>query len=152
MPEIKVNGFDRLEKDIADLIREMPELRREMHEQMAEAIKQEVDNAIASSLNDSRGHVRSWQEKHVGSGGGYAAVRPASGTTGRDSPGAITDYLNAGHRIRRPSGKSKSYRPRIHTPYVDGRKFYQRAAQSVEPKLMQIAQAMAEKAARKLGG
>lgn len=73
-------------------------MRRELHEKLAEIAKKEVDAAISSSgLNDSGSDIQRWQVKHVGSGGGYAAVRAASekegGGTGRTVPGRLPTIL-----------------------------------------------------------
>lgn len=53
----------------------------------------------------SKGKVLSWQEQYVGSGGGYAAVRPRAetftATNGRGKQyavGYVTNSINAGHR------------------------------------------------------
>lgn len=132
-----IEKLDKLSDDLDALLKELPEKRKELHERIAEVIKTEVDLQIAESgLNDSHGHIRQWQESTVGSGGGYAAVRAVKGETGPNSPGAITNYLENGHRIRQPSGNNPNYRPRINKPYVDGYHFYQSARNTVESKVI----------------
>ena len=57
--------------------------------------------------------------------GFLVSVRDGSG---RDSPGAITRYLEVGHRIRKPKkAGAKGYRPRIRVAAVAGRFFYKSA-------------------------
>ncbi len=126
--ETDMQGFDtrelgKLIERIDKVIEEAPEKRKELHEALADEMKKKLDGKIASSLNDSHGTIRSWQVKSVGSKGGYAAVRAKRGETGANSPGAITNYLESGHKIRTPKG-GKNYTPRIHVQYVLGKHFY----------------------------
>lgn len=156
MQEVDSRGIDGLDRAFTDLLREFPEMRRELHRELAAEAKKEVDAAISSSgLNDSRGNVRRWQVAHVGSGGGYAAVRAASekegGGTGPDSAGAVTNYLEGGHNIRPPSGAA-GYRPRIRVIYVNGFHFYQTARSSFEAKAVRLAERFADKLAQRLEG
>lgn len=153
MQSVEIEGLNKLDEDLNALLEELPEMRRELHERIAEVIKVEVDVQIAQSgLNDSHGHIRQWQESVVGSGGGYAAVRPVSGITGPNSPGAITNYLEEGHKIRKPSGKNPKYRPRIRKPYVDGYHFYKSARNTVESKVITEAEKFVKEVTEKLEG
>lgn len=153
MQSVDLMDLEELDETLKSILEEMPEMRRELHEQIAEVIKSEVDIQISNSgLNDSTGKVRDWQESHVGSRGGYAAVRATDSSTGSNSPGAITNYLENGHAIRRPSGKAKNYRPRIKKPYVDGYHFYQTARGIVESRVIAIAEEFANQLSKKLEG
>lgn len=153
MQSVEMRGMNQLSDDLEALLKESPKLRRELHQELADMAQKEVRQAIAGSVNDSHGRVRGWQEKYVGSGGGYAAVRPTDSSTGKNSPGAITNYLEGGHKIRPASGTAKRKRkPRIRVAYVDGRHFYASAATRVEAKALQIAEAFADSLAEKLGG
>lgn len=152
MPGVNVRGLAELDAKLDRLLKEFPEERRKLHEEIAQSIKKEVDTQISNTLNDSRGKVRSWQVSYVGSGGGYAAVRPKGGQIGGNSPGAITNYLEHGHKIRGPSGKSDRYRSRIKRIYVDGRHFYQRARRQVEVEAIKRAEALAERLAKRIEG
>lgn len=139
MQSLDTRGFDEWDRALTKALHDFPKKRRELHEQFATVAKNEVDNAISGSLNDSHGKIRGWQEKEVGSGGGYAVVRPIGGQSGANSPGAITNYLTSGHRIRRPSGTAKRRRrSRARMAYVDGRHFYQTAAQTVLAPTMRL--------------
>ena len=156
MQEMDIRGMDEFDRALSDLLEEFPEMRRELHEELAELAKKEVDAAISSSgLNDSSGDIRRWQAAHVGSGGGYAAVRAASekegGGTGPNSAGAITNDLEGGHKIRPPSGKP-GYRPRIRMAYVNGYHFYQTARSSFEAKAIRLAEQFSDKLADRLEG
>ena len=137
---IDMRGLERLEKDLNALLKEIPEARRKLHQQFADLAKGLVDESIDATVNDANGHVKSWQEKRVGSGGGYAAVSPQKGKTGRDSPGAITNYLENGHAIRSSSAR------------VEGRHFYAAAATKAQAKALELAEGFAEKLAAQLEG
>ena len=139
MQSIQVQGMKQVEKELETLLKETPELRKKLHQRLAEVALKEVQQAIAGSVNDSNGHVQTWQEKYVGSGGGYAVVRPTNSGTGSNSPGAVTNYLEGGHRIRSPSSAAKRRRkPRIRVAYVDGRHFYASVATRIEANVLQI--------------
>lgn len=153
MQSISLSGLDGLTKDLDTLLEKMPEKNRDLHEELAQLAKAEVDAQIsASGVNDSSGKIKSWQEPHVGSRGGYAAVRASDAGTGDNSPGAITNYLGSGHKIRRPGGRSKRYWPAIKKPYVNGRHFYQKAQTSVESKAITVTNRFTEDLAKELGG
>ena len=120
MGALKITGLDDLQKRLQAVIDGSPGRRREMHERIAERLLQTVQGEIGGS-----GKIAGMQESVVGSGGGYAAVRPKKG---RDRTGyaygAITNAVESGHAIRRPSGFVKGYRARIRKRYVLGKHFY----------------------------
>lgn len=109
MNECEVRGLDAFLEKIDDAIAKAPEKRRQFHAACAVRLKEEVDMQIQLSVNDAEGHVRGWQTESVGTGGGYAAVRPKKGEVGADSPGAITNYLENGHRIRGSENKTRAF-------------------------------------------
>lgn len=127
------------------------ERRRRLHEHIGTALKNTLDSKIQLTINNNAGKVKGWQEKRIGSGGGYAAISPISGATGKNSPGAITNYLENGHRIR-PPGTGKRYRPRIKMSYVNGRHFYAATRNCIESQVMPPVREFAEQLARDLGG
>jgi hypothetical protein len=150
---VDFSGLEKFNKELNDLLNQIPGTRRKLHEDIAVMVKKEVDLSIqASGINDSTGKIREWQHKYVGSGGGYAAVRAIDRSTGNNSPGAITNYLESGHKIRTPSGKAKRYKPRIKTPYVSGRHFYQKARVIAEAQAITLAEKYAEDLARRIEG
>lgn len=115
MQDVEVRGLDELNARLDRFLKQAPGKRREFHERMGDVMQQEVRAQIAVSVNDSRGRVAGWQRKYVGSGGGYAAVRAEDTSSGENSPGAITNYLESGHAIS--SRRSDAGR-------VSGRHFY----------------------------
>lgn len=153
MQNVDLSGLEELDDALSSILDEMPEMRRELHEQISEILKSEVDIQIANSgLNDTSGKIKGWQESRVGSRGGYAAVRASDSSTGKNSPGAVTNYLENGHAIRGPSGRIKNYRPRIKKPYVDGYHFYQAARANVESRAIALAEDFVDELSKKLEG
>lgn len=151
MQSVEFEGLQELDRRFASVLDKFPSQRRELFKRVATRLEQEVVQQVsASGINDSSGKVGSWQKGRVGTGGGYAAVS-ADGSlgTGADSPGAITNYLENGHRIRPPGTLKRS---RVHVAYVNGYHFYK----NVEARAEAIAQAEGEKLAdelsRALGG
>lgn len=111
--------------------------QRAIHDKLGARMLAGVRGNVAGRLNDARGRVAGWQQKYIGTGGGYAAVRAVDSSTGPNSPGAITNYNENGHAIRRPSGHAPGYRPRIHVLYVNGRGFYD-AYRAQLPRMLQV--------------
>lgn len=126
MPQsVKINGLEQLRDDLQKLAEELPEMRREIHEELAGQMLAEVQNALAQKAEGSSGTVAGWQESYVGTKGGYAAVRPKAKTFHEGyAVGYITNAIENGHAIRRPSGKWKHYRARVKKRYVLGLHFY----------------------------
>ena len=115
-----------------DLIEEFPDVKKEALRAAGEAALEEVRAQIdRRGIRDTHGRVKRWQGVRMGSKGGYVAVSAidetvsvtASGTTTAKD---ITRYLDKGHGIRRPSGLSKRYVPRMPggRTYVPARQFY----------------------------
>ena len=150
MQSVDLSALDALDKKLEQLLKNAPEKRRAFHEKAGQVLKQEVDRSVAASgLHDTHGRVKGWQQSDVGSGGGYAAIRAIKGQTGANSPGAITNYLENGHKTRAKSSvdtgvwKSKQF-------YVDGYHFYASARGGLEGKLIKLAEDFAEELAKEL--
>lgn len=151
MPDLSI-PIGEIAADFESLLADIPKLRRGLHEELADVLKSQLDSSISTSINDSHGTIAGWQRQLVGSGGGYAAIRPVAGISGPDSPGAITNYLESGHKTRPPGGNNPRYRPRIKLAYVSGRHFYLKTVASVEPILISTAEAYADKLAARIEG
>ena len=128
MATVDTSGIDDLLESWDRLVRQFPDTKRALLERLAPQMLQAVRRAVGGS-----GKVAGWQEPHMGSGGGYAAVRPRaetyqatrSGT--RYAVGYITNAIEGGHRHGGPRGSTKPdyhYRPRFKTAAVPGRWFY----------------------------
>ena len=105
---VDTSGLDRLMESWDALVRQFPEKKRGLLEQIGARLLQEVRTGIGGT-----GKVSGWQAPHMGSGGGYVAVRPKAET-----------YQHGGPR---GGGKGSRYRPRYHTSAVPGRFFYEAA-------------------------
>lgn len=110
--------------------------QRAIHERLGARMQAGVRGQIRGKINDAHGHISGIQARVVGSGGGYAAARSSGTDSGPNSLNAITNYLENGHAIRRPSGRNPRYRPRIKVLYVSGRGFYNAARPSL-PHMLQ---------------
>lgn len=160
MQSVEMEDLRDLDSDFESILRELPDGRRRLHEEVGAAVLEDVRaNIGASGINDARGRVKGYQEHVVGSGGGYAAVRAVRGTGPggssdySNSPGAITNYLENGHRVRQPSGTAKRRRKgRAKKPYVDGHHFYAQAERNAENVALAAAERFADSVADKLGG
>lgn len=140
---IEIRGLDEIDARLQKAIDEFSEIRREAFIALEPELKGLVDVSIDSSgLNDSHGKIKSFQDAAIGSLGGYAAVRASKASSGDDNgPGAITNYLENGHRVRRP-GKSK---PRAKMLRVPGYGFYAASRSKLPAIADRIAESIAEK-------
>lgn len=123
-----------------DIIAKIPGKKEEMLRRIGEAVQEEVRRAIdETGVNDAHGRVKSWQNPYLGSGRGYVAVRSdstkvlsASGTGKPVNVGALTNYLESGHKVRLPSGRAERYVPRARMTSVPGAHFYRIAGISAD--------------------
>lgn len=153
MASYEIKGLDEFEKALTEIIENKKADRADLHGKIAEALKQGIDSAIGKSgLNDASGHIKSYQQAVVGSRGGYAALRPIKGSNGKVAFGALTQFLEGGHKIRQPGTAAKRYRPRINTLYVSGFHFYGALRSEIEGRIIALAEAEAERIAKELEG
>ena len=136
-----------------DAIKKIPGLKEQILAKAGDDIQDAVRYSIfQSGLNDRRhGRVKSWQNRHVGSGKGYVAVRPDSvevesggGSKEKLNAGALTNFLTSGHKVRGPSGRAKRYVPRARMTRVPGLAFYKDAAKDAEHITAQAAEEFLE--------
>ncbi|HIQ69330.1 MAG TPA: hypothetical protein IAA67_03235 [Candidatus Avoscillospira stercorigallinarum] len=128
MNSVEMTGIDELIDNFEALLRDYPDIKGDLLEQLAGKLLGDVQGAIGGT-----GQVQSWQDKHVGSGKGYVAVRPKANTY-KTTPGGkqyavgyVTNAIENGHRHRRPSAVKKQgyyYKPRIKVAAVPGKHFY----------------------------
>ncbi len=152
MQTIDLDELEKLINQLESTRKMLPEMRRKVFERAKEEMLELVRGNIDGRLEDTHGKVQRWQEGHVGSRGGYAAIRAVSGESGANSPGAITNYLENGHKIRGPLGKSKRYRPKIRVARVPGRGFYQASNAAMAQIAARIADEMAKEVVSSLEG
>ena len=148
---VTVKGLDELIGSLQDVAEDFPRVRREFHEAIAAEIQDEVVKSLGSRARESSGKVAGWQESVVGSGGGYAAVRPIKGKDGHGRAyGYITNAIESGHAISRPRKNRKGYRARIKKRYVLGLHFYERAKPFAEKRAIDGANRLADTIKQKM--
>lgn len=134
---IELSGFDQLEKSWDTLLKQFPQERKAVLEKLGQQILEKVQREIGGT-----GKVAGWQAPHVGSGGGYVAVRAKANTyqTTKNghkyAVGYITNAIEGGHKTAgsRPGPKSERYRYRGRNmvPAVPGRWFYDAVRQDLD--------------------
>lgn len=144
MQSIEIHGLEEFDNKLNNLLKNASEKRRNLHEQLAEMAKTEVDGSLGGT-----GKVASWQEKVVGSGGGYAAVRPMAKTYyNQYAVGYITNSVENGHAIRMP--QNPKTKRRIKVAAVKGKAFYAAARNKAEAQAIQMCNKFAEELAGEL--
>lgn len=150
---LEVTYTNNIGERLHGLAAEFRAVRAQLLDQAGNQLEQALDRSItASGLRDIHGKVRSWQEQYKGSGGGYVALRPRAGETGTNSPGAITNYLESGHKVRFPSGRAKRYRPEVHMARARAFKFYADTQPVAEEVAREMAQSVEQRLAAYLEG
>ena len=134
---VEVEGLDQIEKSWAELLKRFPAERRRVLEQVGQKLLAQVRQEIGGE-----GKVAGWQGIHMGSGGGYVAIRArakeyqTTKSGKRYEVGYVTNSVEGGHRTggRRPGEKAPGYRyrPRLHMPAVPGRWFYDKVRGQVD--------------------
>jgi len=160
MTGIDLSGLDALDGRFKKALQERPTLRRHMHEEVSAAIQEELRQSIGrSGIIERDRKLRGWQARYVGSRGGYAAVRPIGqadgGGTGSNSAGAITNYLESGHKVR-PSKASatagrKLRKSRARQQHVSGYGFYAETRNHAQRIALDAANSYADAFAERLG-
>lgn len=122
--EVNTASLDRLLESWDKLLREFPQMKKATLEKMGSELLRRVRGEIGGT-----GKVAGWQVPHMGSGGGYVAVRAKANTyqatkSGkRYAVGYITNAFEGGHKIRKHQG-GKGYRSRVNVAAVSGRWSY----------------------------
>lgn len=157
MQSIEKKDLDELDAKLRSILEKFPRKRRELHERLAEYAKAAVNRQTSLRLKDTHGRVQSWQQKHVGTGGGYAAVRATDESSkrypspGPNSPGAVTNYLENGHAVRPRSAYTRLNRKsRAEQDRVAGRYMYDNAKVQMERDALVEAKKLAEELEQEL--
>ncbi len=154
MQSIDMESFDRAFDPILEADRAFAADKAEMLATVGRAVLGDVTRHIAGSgMKNGGGRLQSWQKYYVGSKRGYVAVRAIAAGSRDNSPGAITNYTENGHRIRRPSGSAKQKRrSRAKVPAVPGYHYYRAAAAEAEQRGTAALEQLAERTARRMRG
>ena len=156
----------RLSERLQQIVRDAPDQQRALHERLGTALLDDVRHRAPISVKGhslghgeyhERGTLRRWQTKYIGSKGGYAAIRAAEKPKGVNGAGAITNYVENGHRVGgRHQGVSARTRRRWRQytippqSFVSGRGFYHAAQETADRLLTQAAEQWADEIAREL--
>lgn len=157
MPDVTVQGLDKLTRALEDVEKDAPQMQRRVHEQLGQELQGTVQTKVYTVLTRRTGKVGRWQVKYIGSGGGYAAVRAAKSPAGPNGAGAVTNYIVRGHvkRVSRfwsakQTRRTRTLRAKASGNWVSGRDFYA-ASRAEAPRLLErAANALAEQIANKL--
>ena len=129
MQSVDTRDIDHLIDSWNALLKRFPDGKQKALESIGRDLLLNVRDEIGGS-----GKVAGWQEPHMGSGGGYVAVRAKAKTYQttkngkRYAVGYVTNSIEGGHRTggQRPGPKADGYRyrPRYKKAAVPGRWFY----------------------------
>lgn len=141
MQSVEIQGLDRVVKALEDMPGAIREARGAVFEEIGEELLWAVQQRIGGS-----GRVAGTQEYQVGSGKGYVAVR-AKAKTDLDgyAAGYITNALEGGHAVRKPSAAGSRSRARVDR--VSGKYMYRDTHQLEAQLLAETAAQRIEKAA-----
>lgn len=156
-----------LDMRLKEILLRAPEQQRALHERLGTALLDEVRHRAPISVKGhslghgeyhERGTLRRWQTKYIGTRGGYAAIRAAETPKGVNGAGAITNYVENGHRVGRAGygGSARTRRRRRQygmippLSFVNGRGFYHKAHATAARLLTQAAERWADEIAREL--
>ena len=165
MQEIS-RDLDRLSARLREVVARAPQMQRALHERLGARLLDDVRHRTPISIRGhhlghgeyhQRGTLRRWQTKYIGSKGGYAAVRAAEKPKGANGAGAITNYVENGHKTgHAQQGVSQRTRRRwrqmVRPPqaFVSGRGFYHTAEQTADRLLIQAAERWAQEIVEEL--
>lgn len=139
-----VNEFSGLDEILASMdaaVRELPQIRYALLEDLATETLARVMQYIGGS-GDISGH----QKLHYGRKKGYIAIRADRQEYKRGKTYAkpwsyyqITNAIENGHAIRRPSGKAKKYKQARERLYVPGGYMYRATAEQMDMEASMVA-------------
>ena len=94
---VDTRGLDRLVESWDKLLQRFPEEKRSALDRLGQELLQRVRREIGGS-----GKVAGWQAPHLGSEGGYVAVRAKPGAARGTAPGSRWPLCLAGGSTRTP--------------------------------------------------
>ena len=158
MLEVRIDHSDL--GRLVEKLERSPQVLQKAKRQAMEAAALKLLSAVRTEIGGN-GKVQRWQDAHVGSKGGYAAVRPKAKiyieTKGKQSGfragqkkyavGYVTDAVNSGHRTPR---NKLGYR--TSAGVIAGKEFYQRAQAQAETVARDAAQQITQTLTDHLGG
>ena len=148
MQSVDLWEIKRLVADFDALLRQLPEEKEAMLEEIGQAILREVRGRIGG-----RGKVQSWQERYIGSRLGYVAVRAKANTRTEEgyAVGYVTNAIENGHR-QQPGRYVPALGKALKAGRVMGKGFYRDARTRAESVAYVAAERFARTLAAKLEG
>ena len=148
MEQVKFD-LGQISQQWATALEAMPDLRRTILDAAGDEMLAMVRHGIGGT-----GKAQHWQEKRLGSKGGYVAVRPSGQDlySGGNYQMHITTAIENDHRIRQPTGTAKRYVQRIRVRKVPGKYMYRAANSDLPAVAGRYAQQLGETLARRLEG
>lgn len=142
-----IEQFEKFTENLDKMIKQYPQLKKELYNGAAPIMEQAVKSNISSSTNIKTGNLISGQKKEVGSKGGYAVVKP----DWKKAP--HTHLLEEGHALVRGGKRFAGYRKGKGygagagsvIGWVAGRHFYQKAHIQALSKIKELANQMENK-------
>ena len=122
---VNTAGLDKLLHSLEELLNRFPDKKQAVLNKLGDDLLRRVRGEIGGT-----GKVAGWQASHMGSAGGYVAVRAkanayqVTGSGTRYAVGYVTNAIEGGHKVR-PSQGGKGYRSRVKVAAVPGRWFYE---------------------------
>ncbi len=153
---IRVKGLNQLISMFEGLTDELPEVNREIFQRAGQALLAELRGNLGPSK-----HVSTWQDYYVGSGGGYAAVRPkaktwvdsksngdGNGEKKHYAVGYVTNAIENGHRQKRRFVPALG--KQISDSRVGGKHFYKKTMPNADLIAMEAVQEILDEIKRRL--
>jgi hypothetical protein len=128
---VEFKELDKLSANLSKVLEEFPQKKRNLHESAADIMHRNVIRNIDAETKKFTGNLRKGQTKAVGSGGGYAAVRP------NYSIAPHTHLVESGH-------KEYDFHGNPTGGYVNGKHMYQKALVQSESELIKAAEKFAD--------
>ena len=128
--------LSELDKEFEKLINQFPEKRRKLCAACGEKMHQQVLNNISRDVKEDTGNLRRGVEKVLGSGGGYAAVKP--------------DYKIAPHTHLIENGRKVAKNGEVR--WLEGKHMYRNALNSLADELEREAEKVIEDLVGGFGG
>lgn len=148
-----MNELDELDRALGEMLDKFPEKRRKLVEDAGEKMHQKVLRNIDRDTEARTGHLREACYKHIGSDGGYAAVR----NDYKKAPHA--HLVENGHRlIKGAKTKEGKHGQQVNIKgsgrvigWVNGKHMYRNAMNELDGELNQDAENMAEEMLKEAG-
>lgn len=122
-----MDDFEKLDKYFDDMIKKMPEKKKELLENVGEIFTTQAKENIDSRVNDDYNNIKNDLKIVYGSGGGYVALKPSYKNT------KVHHLIENGHRIVKNG---------VVVGFVNGKHMYRDIPEQVGNEIYSMAQKM----------